>query len=109
MSNLQPVELKRSGNRELEIFWSDGVRQQIPFRVLRDACQCARCMDAKTERPKTEQAEKSRGSLRVLSAAETMPLEIQAMQPVGNYAYNIRFSDGHSTGIYTFDLLRSLS
>jgi DUF971 family protein len=31
------------------------------------------------------------------------------MQPVGNYAYNVRFSDGHSSGIFGFDLLRKAS
>jgi DUF971 family protein len=30
------------------------------------------------------------------------------MEPVGHYAYSIQFSDGHNTGIYTLDLLRSL-
>ncbi len=30
------------------------------------------------------------------------------MKPVGNYAYSIEFSDGHDTGIYTFEYLREL-
>jgi DUF971 family protein len=30
------------------------------------------------------------------------------MDPVGNYAYRILFSDGHETGIFTLDLLRRL-
>ena len=30
------------------------------------------------------------------------------MKPVGNYAYSLTFSDGHDTGIYTYDLLREL-
>ena len=30
------------------------------------------------------------------------------MRPVGNYAYNIAFSDGHNTGLYTFELLTAL-
>jgi DUF971 family protein len=30
------------------------------------------------------------------------------MKPIGNYAYAIQFSDGHDTGIYTFELLRRL-
>jgi DUF971 family protein len=47
-------------------------------------------------------------ALPVLSIAETMPLDIVLMHPVGNYAYNIHFSDGHSSGIFTFELLRSL-
>jgi DUF971 family protein len=46
--------------------------------------------------------------LPVLSAAETRPLEITNMEPVGNYAYAIEFSDGHNTGIYTLELLRQL-
>lgn len=47
-------------------------------------------------------------SLPVLSAAEARPLELQGMQPVGNYAYAVAFSDGHDTGIYTFELLREI-
>jgi len=30
------------------------------------------------------------------------------MDPVGNYAYRILFSDGHETGIYPLELLRGL-
>jgi DUF971 family protein len=30
------------------------------------------------------------------------------MKPVGNYAYTIAFSDGHDTGIYSFDRLLEL-
>lgn len=44
----------------------------------------------------------------ILSAAELQPLRIVKMQPLGNYAYNVAFSDGHDTGIYPFELLREL-
>jgi DUF971 family protein len=47
-------------------------------------------------------------SLPVLSATETAPLAIVTMRPVGNYAYNIAFSDGHDSGIFTLDLLLRL-
>ena len=47
--------------------------------------------------------------LPVLSPAETVPLAIAAMQPVGQYAYSIEFSDGHSSGIYTLEYLRELA
>ena len=50
----------------------------------------------------------AKGELRVLSPAEAMPIEILKMNPVGNYAYNIQFSDGHTSGIFTFALLRQL-
>ncbi|MDP6722272.1 MAG: DUF971 domain-containing protein [Pirellulaceae bacterium] len=36
------------------------------------------------------------------------PLRIKGMKPVGNYAYSIDFSDGHDSGIYSFDLLLEL-
>jgi DUF971 family protein len=44
----------------------------------------------------------------ILKAEEARPLSIQGMEPVGNYAYSIAFSDGHDTGIYTLELLRTL-
>ena len=46
--------------------------------------------------------------LPVLSMAEARSLTIAKMEPVGNYAYSIEFSDGHNTGIYTLELLRQL-
>jgi len=35
-------------------------------------------------------------------------ITIRHMDPVGNYAYRILFSDGHDTGIFTLELLREL-
>lgn len=46
--------------------------------------------------------------LPVIAPEETQPLTISGMQPVGNYAYSIQFSDGHNTGIFALDLLKSL-
>ena len=104
MNEVIPIALKKTDQRELFIEWSDGQKQSIPFKVLRDACQCATCMEKKMN-----PVEKPAGSLTILSAAEARPLEILSMRPVGNYAYNVEFSDGHSTGIFSMDLLRSLS
>jgi len=97
-----PVELKRSDDRHIEIVWSDDFRQRTSYRDLRNHCPCATC-----RQPDEPEPPKSAG-LNVLSAAETIPLDIVAMSPVGNYAYNVQFSDGHNTGIFTFDLLRAL-
>jgi len=96
-----PVELERLASPQLAITWSDGLQQRIAYRRLRDSCPCATCRQP-------DQPEQDTGGLKVLSPAETLPLEIVAMNPVGNYAYNIQFSDGHNTGIFTFDLLRHL-
>jgi len=46
--------------------------------------------------------------LSVLTAAEVRPLRIDGMKPIGNYSYKIAFSDGHNTGIYSLEFLRTL-
>ncbi|HTQ40249.1 MAG TPA: DUF971 domain-containing protein [Pirellulales bacterium] len=97
-----PIKLSRTGENALIIDWSDGARRQYSFRELRDACPCATCREKRSAAPP------SANLLPVLSAAEALPLQIAKMEPVGNYAYSIEFSDGHSTGIYTLDLLRQL-
>ncbi len=98
--SVHPVALKRGEDRHIEIQWSDGLGQRIAYRQLRDRCPCAACRQPE-EKP-------AASGLKILKPEETRPLEIEGMSPVGNYAYNIRFSDGHNTGIFTFDLLRSL-
>jgi len=86
----------------IEIVWSDAVRRVYTPRLLRDACPCANCREqhAPPQQPPA--------LLTVLTAEEVVPLAITAMKPVGQYAYSIEFSDGHSTGIYTLDLLFAL-
>ena len=105
-----PVHLEKTADRSLLIQWSDDVEQTISFRKLRDNCRCANCIDKRMEalNETTKGEKKLTNVLPVLSIAETMPLDIVQMHPVGNYAYNIHFSDGHSAGIFTFELLRSL-
>ena len=106
-----PVRLEKTDDRCLLIQWSDELNQSIPFRKLRDNCRCANCIDKRMEALNETPAgeKKLSNELPVLSMAETMPLDIVLMHPVGNYAYNIHFSDGHSAGIFTFELLRSLA
>ena len=96
-----PTALKLTDDRKLEIQWSDGQVRRYGFRQLRDACPCATCRE-KRNAPQDPLA------LPVLSQAELAPLSIGGMRPVGNYAYTIAFSDGHDTGIYTFETLREL-
>ncbi len=100
-----PVGLNKTDDRCLVIHWDDEYSQKIPFRQLRESCLCATCND---KREKQRANPPARGVLPILSAAEAQPLDILKMHPVGNYAYSIHFSDGHSTGIFTFELLRSL-
>jgi DUF971 family protein len=97
---LQPLSLKREGD-VLRIDWNDGVTTRVSWRTLRAKCPCATC---------NEERGKPADPFRILSPAELAagdPLPV-AMVPVGHYAYQIRWNDGHDTGIYSLEYLREL-
>ena len=96
-----PESIRRLPDGGVEIGWSDGVRSAYSPRLLRQASPCATCREERA-------APKPKGLLQVLSPQELVPLSIAGMKPVGQYAYGIEFSDGHSSGIYTLDYLREL-
>jgi DUF971 family protein len=98
---IYPTSLSLDADNRLSIEWSDGQRRVYTVRELRDACPCATCREKRSQ-PADPLA------LPVLKQVQTQPLTIAAMEPLGNYAYGIRFSDGHDTGIFAFDLLRQL-
>lgn len=84
------------GDREIVITWADDHQGTYSARELRIACQCASCVDEITR-------------IRLLDP-DTIPddMTAAAISLVGNYAIKIDWSDGHNTGIYTYDLLYSL-
>jgi DUF971 family protein len=98
---IYPTALERDDAGRLLITWSDGQRRRYTTRALRDACPCATCREKRSQ-PADPLA------LPTLSPALAQPLTIAGMQPMGNYAYAIAFSDGHDTGIFAFDFLRQL-
>ena len=92
-----PESIDVTERGELRIVWPGGPEVSIPAAALRDQCPCASCIEEGTGRkildPKT-------------IPADIRPLEIR---PVGNYAVQIQWSDGHGSGIYTWSLLRRAS
>ena len=96
----RPVSLKREGDG-LKIEWSDGVTTVVPWRTLRSNCPCASCIDERVKPP---------DPFRVLTPQEATAGAPQpvAMRPVGHYAYQITWNDGHDTGIYPLERLREL-
>ncbi|QEG38370.1 DUF971 domain-containing protein [Roseimaritima ulvae] len=101
-----PTGIERGAAGQVVIQWSDQQRTVHTASQLRKACPCASCREKR--KAKAEDEAQPSGLLPVLSAAEAQPLEIAAMRPAGQYAYNIQFSDGHNSGLFTFDLLREL-
>jgi DUF971 family protein len=82
--------------RVLEIAWDDGHTSRHRLDVLRAACPCARCQGHTPEQ-----------SLN-LEPEQFTDIRLTDLAPVGRYAYNFVFSDGHNTGIYTLRFLREL-
>ena len=101
MSDIRPMNMEFCGEDEILIEWDDDHARRYSVKELRDGCPCATCREQRSNPPVAE-------ILQVLSPEEAKPLRISSMSPVGNYAYNIAFSDGHDTGIFTFEHLRSL-
>lgn len=100
---VSPIDIQRDGNSTIQITWSDSHVSTWTAAELRKACPCATCREKK--RADTEPVVEKPPVLPVISAAEARPLRIESMRPVGAYAYNIAFSDGHSSGIFPFKIL----
>jgi Mrp family chromosome partitioning ATPase/DUF971 family protein len=81
----------------VSVTWPDGVVVTVPHRTLRLNCQCASCVDEFTNEQRLDPATVSE-SIRPLS-----------MAPVGNYGVSINWSDGHDSGIFSFNRIRELA
>jgi DUF971 family protein len=80
----------------LRIEWADGVVSTYVPRYLRLLCPCAGCVDEMT-------------GVRTLEAARVdESVYPTAIHYVGRYALQFVWSDGHATGLYTFDYLREI-
>ena len=88
----------------VEVTWSDGHVSRYDFPYLRDHCPCATCNDERRRR-KPKRAKPSR-AIRFRCTSHTA--KAKSATSVGNYAIQIEFSDGHATGIYSFDYLREI-
>jgi DUF971 family protein len=87
----------------VEVTWSDGHLSRYPFHYLRDLCPCALCND---EREKNARVGLSTGGA-VLPMFKPR-VTAKGANAVGNYAIQIQFSDGHATGIYSYEHLREI-
>jgi len=89
----------------VDITWADGHSSHFDFPLLRDLCPCATCND---ERAKKEAAGPALAASAALLPMYKPKARAQSANAVGNYAIQIAFNDGHSTGIYSYDYLRSM-
>jgi DUF971 family protein len=95
-----PTTIKLAGaENAVTIEWSDGHRSTYPYSYLRSKCPCATC---------AENGPPSDPGTSPFPILGRRPLKPERAELVGRYALQIYWSDGHSTGIYTFDFLRDL-
>lgn len=87
------VDVQRASGLELE--WDDGSRSRFSLEELRTNCPCAACRAAR-ERGRPAWQPSPLGPALAVSEAEL----------VGGWGVSIRWSDGHATGIYSWDVLR---
>ena len=88
-------------NRTMMIQWGDGHRSSYPFDLLRKECPCAVCREART-------AAAVDPFKVVTSTVKPGEITVTDAEKVGWYALRFVWSDGHDTGIYAYDYLRSI-
>src|SRR5215813_7497368 len=101
------VKVHVSTNAGVDITWADGHISHFDFAYLREHCPCATCNDEREKKESLARTQPAFAASNVLPMYKPKPRATAATQ-VGNYAIQISFSDGHSTGIYSYDHLRSV-
>jgi len=101
------VKVHVSTGAGIDITWSDGHASHYDFAYLREQCPCAMCNDERMKK-----AAKGPQAAPVLSNT-ALPmfkprLTAKSAHSVGNYALHIDFNDGHTSGIFSFDFLRTV-
>lgn len=84
-------------NRQLLIDWSDGHASVHSYEALRRDCPCAWCA-GEGDQP---------GSVDASTRFTEQQTILYELEPVGRYGLTPVWGDGHRTGIYTYERLRS--
>jgi len=101
------VKVRLKTGEGVDMIWADGHSSHYDFAYLRDECPCATCNDERAKKEALVAAAPGTASFNPLPMFKPKPRAQSAAQ-VGNYAISISFSDGHSTGIYSYDYLRTI-
>ena len=97
---MRPVDLQQIGE-ELAVKWDDGSEGFVQLENLRRACPCAGC----------------KGEVDIMGNLHKGPdiklapasFQLRKVDWVGTYGVQPVWADGHSSGIFSFDLLRKLT
>ncbi len=94
MSRPRPTRISAPhGAADLTLTWSDQITTVLSHQLLRGFCPCATCQG-------------EQGDIRFRRGGNT---ELISLRPVGAYALQLTWGDGHDSGLYSFDYLRHLA
>jgi DUF971 family protein len=99
------VKVNVSTGEGVEVTWSDGHSSRYDFPYLRDHCPCALCNEERAKRERLGASSKTGGAVLPMFKPR---VKAKAATAVGSYAIQIEFTDGHATGIFSFEHLREI-
>ena len=94
---IEPTQIVEESDSSVSIKWSDKSETLYTAPLLRRSCPCATCVNEWT------------GQKILKDDQVTDDLTFSHISIVGRYALSFHFSDGHNTGIFSFDYLRKLA
>lgn len=102
MHELQPKSIDLKKDEALTVTWADGSTSVYPIAYLR------RMSPSAEQRELLKEMQTNPLTVLPPGSGKGGPLTAESAELVGRYAIRIRFSDGHDTGIYSWQYLRSL-
>jgi len=93
---VEPPKVEMLDNK-VKFVWQDGSESVVGLKKLRYSCQCASCIDEFT------------GEQILKESSINDDISVKEIFPLGNYAVSVQWSDGHSSSIYPYEQLKTLS
>ena len=104
----EPEHIAISKSKGIHIDWKDSHQSQYPLAYLRDECPCASCTGAHGTEPQKSNYTAEATPVSSPFQMYKPTLKMLDVEPQGHYAIRIHWSDGHNTGIYSYDYLRKI-
>jgi DUF971 family protein len=95
---MKPAKITILNDTKLKLSWKNGDEKVFSLQYLRKNCPCASCAK--------ERSEWSESFIPLFMKSQ---ITVKEIRPVGSYALNILWEDGHNTGIYEFARLATMN